>query len=1061
MSAQSPVASSPPAADRLPRYEGRLQAVANGHVLGWCRQPDAPQERVQIAIAVDGTVVAEGLAEVSRPDLAEYGDGAYGFLIALPTSLQAPGHHRVLALAGPGQVPITAAASFWHEARSGSGWSDVVFEPGDPTPSETSLHNVPKPPASPDLRAVISDGWLFDVREFDPPSPTIPAALDACVLTLAATAQACAAAGLRYIPALIPAKRCVLGVAPPRERRWMADLKARLRDVDDVDIIDLLPVLRHAARHGATYHRTDPDWNVRGAFFVARALLKEAHKSAPALRPLAFTDLHLRPVADYRGALADVPLYEPRDGDLLACEMKVEAEDGAVIDASRLHALRMPVESHLAAVASTHLRVYTNSEIGEAAHIAIVGDAAAVSLVPWLAERAHRTTFFWSHALPLHELELELPPVVFHLIHEADLLRDEAKVWHESAPPLPATHRAAPPPPLATQGSITAENGPAAVAQIDSVLSPPAPELLRPPPGTVASPGDAEHMARTHSAEPLGDWTGTLDPRRPYAVLGAGLLAIGLLLMWLSRHFGFFQDEYAFILTRHAWNIDAFWLPHNGHLSVVPVTVYKLLFVTVGLHHTWPYRLILVSLHLLCVALVYVLAMRRVGRWPALIPAFLLLVLGSGYEDLLWAFQIGFLGSLAAGLGALLCLERHTRRADIAAGVLVAIGLGSSSVGLAIAVAILVELLVTRAEWRRLWIALGPLALYVLWYLHFGTNEASLANVPLIPLMDTEAAAYGFAAFGGLSVGYGQLMLAAAVGYLLFRGWRGRPFPALTIAGIAGALAFWTLIALTRAQYDEPGASRYVYPSAVFILIATIGVLEWRHFSPRSSALFGVVIAAAALSNLQPLLTYAQDRTDVDREVRLALGAAQMVGPAGSPSFQPDAHHLPFLHLGEYLTAVKDLGSPAFTVRQILAQPEEDRQLAENVLLNAESFPLVPPTAQTLLTAVPAPIHHERGLTVDQTKVGPNTTCTRLTPSSPEGFATFIVRPGQALYISMRGEGHVAIYVRRLARNFGPQPLHDLPTAGTPALVPFPNDASKLPWRVRLVPTTRTAVCLV
>jgi hypothetical protein len=559
----------------------------------------------------------------------------------------------------------------------------------------------------------------------------------------------------------------------------------------------------------------------------------------------------------------------------------------------------------------------------------------------------------------------------------------------------------------------------------------------------------------------LADRARTLDRRWPFALLGVGLFGVGVLLMVLSRHFGFFQDEYFWILHRRAWNIDAFWLPHNGHLSVVPVTIYKLLFVTVGLQHTWPYRLILVGLHLLCVVLVYALAARRAGRWIALIPAFLLLALGSGFEDLLWAFQIGFVGSLAAGLGALLCLDHHSRRGDLAATALIAVSLGSASVGLAVAAAILVELLVLRSPWRRLLIALGPLALYGVWYVSFGTNEALLSNVPRIPSVDLETGAYGFAAFGGLAEGYGQIMLACAVAYLVVRCWRGYKLPARTIAGIAGALTFWTLTALARAQFDEPGTSRYVYPSAVFILIAAVGLLQWRRFSPRAWALFGLIIAAASLSNAYPLFNYAKDRTQVDAEVRDALGAAQMVGSAGNPSFLPDAHHLPWLHLGEYLAAVKQLGSPAFTPKQIASQPEDDRELADSVILHAEPLPLIQPSSRTLLTAVPAPVDSSAGLIVDRTTVAPNTTCTRLTPGSPEGRATITVAPGQALYISMRGEGHVAIYVRRLAQKMPPQPLHLLQSAGTPALVSFPHDASTLPWHVELVPTARTAVCLV
>jgi SGNH hydrolase-like domain, acetyltransferase AlgX len=414
--------SPEPAAERTPTYEGCLQGVGNGHVLGWCWDPAAPEERVEVTIAVDGETVAQGTADISRSDLAELGDGAHGFLMSLPDSLQAPGRRRVLAFAGPGKVPIAASPSFWHEARSGNGWSDVVFEPGDQPSSQTPPTNVPEPPVPTGLRAVISDNWLFDAREFDPhPEPT-PAELDAGVSALSAKAQACAAVGLRYVPVIVPAKRRVLGAAPVRDRRWAVELKARLHDVDEVDLVDLLPILRHAARHGTTYHRTDCDWNDRGAFFVARALLKEAHKWVPALRPPAFTDLHLCPTTGYLGTLADAAKFELRDTELVRSELAVEAEHAVVLDASRLRALRMPVESHLVEAGSTHIRVYASHGVEDDARLAIVGDAACLSLVPWLAERASRTTFFWSRVLPLLELELELPPVVFHLIREADLL---------------------------------------------------------------------------------------------------------------------------------------------------------------------------------------------------------------------------------------------------------------------------------------------------------------------------------------------------------------------------------------------------------------------------------------------------------------------------------------------------------------------------------------------------------------------------------------------------------------------------------------------------------------
>jgi len=408
---------------RAASYEGGLQGVGNGHALGWCWKPADPDARVKVAIAVDGDIVAEGPADVVRPDLAEYGDGAHGFLIALPESLQAPGRRRVLALAGAEKVPIAAAPSFWHKAGSGNGWSDVVFEPDQTLSSGGLPAKVPAPPVSPDPRAVVLDGWLFDAREFEPSiTGRTPAELDATVTALSAAAAACGAVGISYVPVVVPDKRHVVGGAAALDRSWLEALGARLRDVDEVDLLDLLPVLRDAARHGSPYHRTDADWNDRGAFFVARALLKDAHKRVPALRPLALADLHLRPVPSYRGTLADAPKLEPVGNDLVPCEPHIEAEEGVVIDAHGLHALRMPVEPHLAQSGSAHLRVYANPAQDADARVAVVGDSASLPLVLWLSERTRRTTFSWSQALPLDQLELELPPLVLHLMRERDLL---------------------------------------------------------------------------------------------------------------------------------------------------------------------------------------------------------------------------------------------------------------------------------------------------------------------------------------------------------------------------------------------------------------------------------------------------------------------------------------------------------------------------------------------------------------------------------------------------------------------------------------------------------------
>ncbi len=56
---------------------------------------------------------------------------------------------------------------------------------------------------------------------------------------------------------------------------------------------------------------------------------------------------------------------------------------------------------------------------------------------------------------------------------------------------------------------------------------------------------------------------------------------------------------------------------------------------------------------------------RRVGPWPALFAAVLLLFLGPAWEVLLWPFEIAFAGSVLFGVAMLLALDRGERRGDV------------------------------------------------------------------------------------------------------------------------------------------------------------------------------------------------------------------------------------------------------------------------------------------------------------------------------------------------------------------------------------------------------------
>ena len=92
----------------------------------------------------------------------------------------------------------------------------------------------------------------------------------------------------------------------------------------------------------------------------------------------------------------------------------------------------------------------------------------------------------------------------------------------------------------------------------------------------------------------------------------------------------FWYDEWAFLLGRRGGDLATYLEPHNEHLSLVPIAIYKLLLGATGMDGYGPYRLTLVVLDLLCALLLFVYAERRVGGWLALGAAALLPLPGPG-----------------------------------------------------------------------------------------------------------------------------------------------------------------------------------------------------------------------------------------------------------------------------------------------------------------------------------------------------------------------------------------------------------------------------------------------
>ncbi len=175
--------------------------------------------------------------------------------------------------------------------------------------------------------------------------------------------------------------------------------------------------------------------------------------------------------------------------------------------------------------------------------------------------------------------------------------------------------------------------------------------------------------------------------------VGLALLAAALVL-YLSRHLSFWWDEWTWILERRGNTLETYLRPHNSeHWSTVPIAIYQFLFRTVSIGSYVPYMATLAAFHAINGLLLFAVLRRRVGSEIALGATALLLFLGSAYQDLLWAFQVGQLASISLGLGALVLLDvdRPARRRQVAAGILLLLSVASSGVGLIWCAAIFVE----------------------------------------------------------------------------------------------------------------------------------------------------------------------------------------------------------------------------------------------------------------------------------------------------------------------------------------------------------------------------------
>ena len=373
------------------------------------------------------------------------------------------------------------------------------------------------------------------------------------------------------------------------------------------------------------------------------------------------------------------------------------------------------------------------------------------------------------------------------------------------------------------------------------------------------------------ASDPRSDARWGIDVRTVWAPLLLVIVALAAL-VWFGRDMTFYHDEWAFILQRDL-SVDGLLKPHNEHLSATLVLLYRVLLGTVGMGSYWPYLAVTFALHVAVAVIVYVVVRREAGPIWALGAMSVVLFLGSGGDDILWAFQSGTIGAVAAGMAAVVLAPRR----PLVAALLLTVALATSGGALAFVAGTALHLLLVRPR-ALVWLAI-PAVVYGAWLLAFGASAIGSPHfVGLAEYVATGLNASAAGALGVTSLVVGEVvLLALAFGY----GWL-RSVPPVVLALLASGLACFIVAGLARAELgpEQATAPRYIYIVAPSIIVAG-AVLLARVRRPAGYALGGFVLAVALVGNVM-LLSETHDRFATKLVCEQALTPLQR-GSAGNP----------------------------------------------------------------------------------------------------------------------------------------------------------------------------------
>ena len=545
-------------------------------------------------------------------------------------------------------------------------------------------------------------------------------------------------------------------------------------------------------------------------------------------------------------------------------------------------------------------------------------------------------------------------------------------------------------------------------------------------------PGRCEIVGRTLTAK-----------RTTYVTLGLLLLAAAALQIYYRAKLGWLDDDWEFIFFRTNTPWDEIFTPHNSHMVVLPAAIFKLYISVFGLGEVLPMHVFSTAMYLLSAVVLFFWMRPLVGDGASLIGCAMILFLGAAYEDLLWAFQIGFTIPIAAGLGGLIMLRGETARGDlIGCGLLVVAVLGSDMGLMPVAGAAVALLFRKRRRLVDAYVVLVPVAVYAGWWLGWGheVNSAiSSDNLVGAPEYVWNAYRSVVAALTGTFEIEGDagtwisallaLALAAAIAARLIVI---RRVPAQFLVGAACAVVFWSLAALNEGDFGRYNESRYLYPGAVFLLMAIAGAFEGVILAGRRLALLAALVIVPIAVNVLALRDGYYEVFSNHFDTEMASATATEVG---RPAIPPDTLVTVAFYImpAEYFHAVIDeSGKAGWSLEEIPEQSEYARTTID----------------KQLIATLPVSIR-------ETTRPRPGRPDARCETVDPSAAPAPLELQGDEFTVTPEGDVQVALgrFATDTPNVIGPV------TAGSTAVVRIPADLSPTPWRAAFIGEGEVEVC--